>query len=229
MISVVVATCQDEVRFAQALAALVAAATEGVVREVLVVDRGGHPGAAAVADAAGCRIVAVTGELADGLRVAADQARADWLLFLSPEAVLEPAWQGEAMAFIDRAIVAGVGRSRAAVFRLGRMEPGGRARLGEWLAVLRTRLLAAPHAEQGLLVSRSLYRAVGGHRHLAALAEVDLARRIGRHRLVSLRARAVIGEPALASRGVLRAMRNGACLALFVLHLPPRLIGRLAA
>jgi hypothetical protein len=60
------------------------------------------------------------------------------------------------------------------------------------------------------------------------MADVDLARRIGGARLTVLRSRAVVrGESARS--GLFRSMRNAACLALFVLRLPPGFIGRLAA
>jgi glycosyltransferase involved in cell wall biosynthesis len=225
MISVILQTRDDEMGLALALSALVAAATEGVVREAIVVDRGSRDGTLLVADEAGCRIF--PDEDGDGLRRAADLARSDWLLFLSPSAALEAGWQSEVLAFIDRAIMAGDGRERAAAFRLGRVDAGFGARLAEWAAASRSRLLAAPYAEQGLLISRSLYRTVGGHRPLPAMADVDLARRIGRRRLRMLRSRAFVRLPPERA-GFQRTVRNAACLALFLLRLPPSLIGRLA-
>jgi hypothetical protein len=109
------------------------------------------------------------------------------------------------------------------------MEPGIRARLGEFLASLRTRLFAAPHEEQGLLVSSALYRRLGGHRDLPAFADIDLARRIGRRRLSLLRARTLVRAPRDPAPGLAGSLRNAICLALFILRFPPRLIGRLAA
>jgi glycosyltransferase involved in cell wall biosynthesis len=229
MISVIIATWDDETRLAMSLAALVPAAMEGLVREVIVVDRGSRDGTAVVADAAGCRFLEAPDLGTDARRLAAGEARADWLLFLPPGAVLETGWQSEAMGFLDAVIEAGTGRRAAACFRLGRMEPGLRARLGEVLASFRTWAFAAPHEEQGLLVSAALYRSVGGHRDIPAFADIDLARRIGRRRLSLLRARTLVrtqkeSEPPLSAR-----FRNAACLALLVLRFPPSLIGRLAA
>jgi glycosyltransferase involved in cell wall biosynthesis len=226
MISAIFATCDDEMRLAHALTALVPAATEGVVREAIVVDAGSRDGTLAVADAAGCRIIEEAG--ADGLRHAAEGARGDWLLFLAPASVLDPGWQSEALAFIDAAVIAGEGRARAASFRLGRVATGWRPRLAEGISVLRSRLFAAPCAEQGLLISREFYRSIGGHRPMAAMADVDLARRVGRRRLTILRSRAMVRQPSGESLGVMRRIRNATCLALLLLHLPPRLIARLA-
>jgi glycosyltransferase involved in cell wall biosynthesis len=229
MISVIIATRDDETRLAMSLAALVPAAMEGLVREVIVVDRGSRDGTAVVADAAGCRFLEASDPNKDARRLAAEAARSDWLLFLPPGAILATGWQSDAMAFLDESIESGAGRGRAACFRLGRMEQGARARIGELLAALRTRLFAAPHEVQGLLLSAALYRRLGGHRDLPAFAEIDLTRRIGRRRLSLLRARALVRAPREPEPGVPENLRNAVCLALFVLRFPPRLIGRLAA
>ena len=126
--------------------------------------------------------------------------------------------------------MAGTAReTSAATFRLGRAEAACRVRSAEWLASFRTRLFSAPYGEQGLLISRAFYRTLGGHRDLAAMADVDLARRIGRRRLTVLRAHAMVRRPDHGGSGLARTARNAACLMLFVLRLPPRLIGRLAA
>ncbi|MEO8668263.1 MAG: glycosyltransferase [Bauldia sp.] len=228
MISVIIATRDDETRLAMCLAALVSAATEGLVREVIVVDRGSRDGTGIVADAAGCRFFESTDD-AGGRRMAAEMAKSDWLLFLSPAAMLEQGWQAAAKAFLDEAIESGEGRNRAACFRLGRMEQGARARFAEFSAAFRSRILAAPHEEQGLLVPRALYRALGGHRDLPAFAGIDLTRRIGRRRLTLLRARALVRTPREETPDFGATIRTAACLALFVLRFPPRLIGRIAA
>ena len=229
MISAIFATKDVEMGLAHALYALVPAATEGILREVIVIDGGSRDGTRIVADAAGCDIVEGSGLVEDDLRLAADRARSDWLLFLSPHSVLDSGWQTEVLDFIGRAVETGRARSCAAVFHLGRSEYSSRARLAEWLATFRTRVLTAPYEEQGLLISRALYRSLGGHRQLPAMADVDLARRVGRRRLTLLRKRATVRQPRKESLGLVRAARNGTCLALFVLRFPVGFIGRLAA
>ncbi|SDB28954.1 glycosyltransferase [Bauldia litoralis] len=225
MITVILPTRDDEIALALALTPLVPAAVEGIVREVIVVDAGSRDGTLVVADAAGCTVVRGSGP--EALMAAVEEAKSDWLLFLSPSAVLDANWFGEVLPFIDRAMMAGEGSDAAAAFRHGRAESGFTARFAEWSATFRSAGFAAPYQEQGLLVSRSLYRAVGGHRTLPAMADVDLARRIGRRRLTLFRARAVMRRP--AGGGFFRGARNAACLAMFVMRLPPRVIGRFAA
>jgi hypothetical protein len=226
MITAILSTRDDDMGLALALSALVPAAMEGIVKEAIIADAGAGDSTLRVADEAGCLVV--PDDDGRGLGRAADRARGDWLLFLTPAAVLEAGWQNEVLAFIDRAAMAGEARRRAAAFRLGRVESGLAARSAEMAAMLRSRLLAAPYAHQGLLISRSLYQSLGGHRPLPAMADVDLARRIGRRRLWMLRSRAFVRERGEGT-GFSRAVRNAACLALFLMRLPPRLIGRLAA
>jgi glycosyltransferase involved in cell wall biosynthesis len=226
MISVILATRDNEISLALALSALVPAATEGIVREVIVVDRGSRDGTLIVADAAGCEVV--EDEDGGGLLRAATLARSDWLLFLSPNATLEIGWQAEVLAFIDRAVLAGAGRNRAAAFRFRRVDTGVAARLAELAAAFRSGLLAAPHEEQGLLISRALYRTVGGHRPLPAMAGVDLARRVGKRRLKILRSRVLVRDSGHRP-SLYRTARSAVCLTLLLLRLPPRLISRLAA
>ncbi|MBZ9934837.1 glycosyltransferase [Mesorhizobium sp. BR1-1-16] len=227
MISVIIPTRNDETALAHALAALVPAAADGIVREVIVVDGGSTDGTALVADAAGCRFVAGSGDIGKDLAAAAAGARSDWLLFLSPQVALEPAWQREAHDFIDRVQMSGE-TERAAAFRHARADFGFAPRFSEVMASVRARLFTAPYLDQGLLLTTRLYRDVGGHRALPGMVDVDLARRIGRRRLSFLRARAVLrGDGRTRQRAA--ALRNSACLALFVLRVPPRLIGRLAA
>jgi hypothetical protein len=105
MITLIIATRDDEEDLAHALAALAPAAMDGVVRDAIVVDAGSRDGTLEVADEAGCAVVRGSGAAA--LMQAAELARGDWLLFLSPAAVLEAGWPGEALGFIDRAFMAG--------------------------------------------------------------------------------------------------------------------------
>lgn len=227
MISVIIPTRDDETPLAHALAALVPAAADGMVREVIVVDAGSGDGTALVADAAGCRFLRGAGRPGPDLAEAARMARSDWLMFLSPQVALEPAWQREARDFMDRVEMAG-DPLHAASFRHARAGFGLRARLAEIAASLRALLLTAPYLDQGLLVTARFYRELGGHRDLPAMVDVDLARRIGRRRLSFLRARAVLRGDAPRRQGG-TVLRNAACLMLFLLRLPPAVIGRIAA
>jgi glycosyltransferase involved in cell wall biosynthesis len=87
MVSVLIETLDDEEALARTLASLVGGAIEGIVREVIVVDRGSTDQTAYVAEHAGCHFVA-----AGGLAAAIRQAKGDWLLVLEPGARLVDGW-----------------------------------------------------------------------------------------------------------------------------------------
>lgn len=193
MISVIIPTRNSEAELVHALSALVTAAAEGVIREVIVVDGGSADNTEKVADAAGCTWVSRAGSsrserLAHGASLS---RRGEWLLFLQPETLLESGWHHEVQAFIERASRAPNGPRMAASFRLRHEAFGLSARVSEIFAALRSRLLGMPYGNQGLLISRQFYQELGGHRPLPELEDLDMAKRIGRGRMVFLRAAAV--------------------------------------
>lgn len=87
MISVVIETRNDEDALARTLASLVGAAVEGVVRDVVVCDRGSTDQTARVADHAGC-VFLENADIVSGIR----HARGDWLMLLEPGARLDGHW-----------------------------------------------------------------------------------------------------------------------------------------
>jgi len=185
MLSVVIATQDSERALLPTLAALVAGAVAGFVREVIVADASSRDATVAIADEAGCRVLDLTLPRGTRLKTAAGMARASWLLFLQPDTVLEASWVEETKRFIEE-VELRKGPLNAGVFRPGPL--GSAAR--EMLALLRAALGAWPDPSQGLVIAKSLYDALGGHRDVPA-PERDLLRRLGRKRLVWLRTGAI--------------------------------------
>jgi glycosyltransferase involved in cell wall biosynthesis len=87
MISVLIETRNDEAELAHTLASLVPGAVEGVVREVIVCDRGSTDGTASVAEQAGC-IFLPDASTESGVRA----ARGDWIMVLEPGARMASGW-----------------------------------------------------------------------------------------------------------------------------------------
>ncbi len=219
MISVVIPTVNSERLLPRCFDSLITAAVRGVVRDVIVCDAGSADATLAIADAAGAHIV--HGRKGRGLQLAQGvaAAKSDWLLFLHPETALEPGWEAEAESFISQAAME---RPRAAVFRFALEDFGGEARRAEFKAVLRTSLFALPYGDQGLLIPKRLYQKIGGYRALADMEDADMVRRIGRRRLVSLRARAVnVARPHKS------AWRGLALLLLHAIRVPSGVLARL--
>jgi glycosyltransferase involved in cell wall biosynthesis len=219
MISVVIPTLNAERLLPRCFDGLIGPAVRGVVREVIVADGGSSDATLLIADAAGAHIVHTKAnrgaQFAEGARV----ARSDWLLFLRPETALEPGWDVEVESFLAQAQME---RPRAAVFRFALEDFGGEARRTEALANLRAALFALPYGDQGLLIPKRLYTKLGGFRALAEMEDADLVRRIGRRRLISLRARAVnVARPR-------QSMLRGVALTLLhKLRVPSRLLANL--
>jgi hypothetical protein len=186
MLSVVIATQDSERGLLPTLAALVAGATAGLVREVIVADANARDATGTSADEAGCRVLASTLPHGARLKAAAGVARASWLLFLKPGVVLEATWVEETRRFIEEVGPGKNAHVRAAVFRAA---PRRSATL-EALALLRAALTAWPDASQGLVIAKALYEVLGGHRNVPA-PEHDLFHRLGRKRLLQLRTGAI--------------------------------------
>jgi glycosyltransferase involved in cell wall biosynthesis len=184
MLSVIIPTQDSERALVATLAALVPAAMEGFVAEVVIADAGSRDDTAAVADVAGCKFRTLEGPLGKRLKTAAASARTPWLLFLRPGTVLDASWVGEARRFIERTSAqTRAAKTCAATFRRG--APAQPA-LGEALSLLAAALGARPRPQQGLIIAKRFYEDVGGHAEGAADPEADLIRRIGRRRLARL-------------------------------------------
>lgn len=88
--------CQDqEPELAQTLAGLVSGAVEGLVSDVVVLDRGSRDGTLRVAEAAGCRYY-LHWDMRDIVR----SARGEWLLLVEPGARLQHGWIEELSEYI---------------------------------------------------------------------------------------------------------------------------------
>ncbi len=227
MISVVIPTLNSDRSLAGTLSALVPAAVEGFVREVIVADGGSSDATATIADGAGVSFI--SGERSRGAQLSAGAraARFPWLLFLHADTVLDDGWMREASGFMH-AVDTGSRSPAAAVFRF-KLDDGGMApRSLEMLVQARCRLLRLPYGDQGLLISRALYNEIGGFRPLQLMEDVDIIRRLGRRRVVLLKTAALTSAQRYRREGYLRRMlRNGVCISLYGLGVSPERIATL--
>lgn len=224
MLSVIIPSLNAGPGLASALGALIPGVVNGLIREVIVADGGSTDATLAIAGDAGCTVIACPpgrgGQLARG----AGAARSGWLLFLHADTVLGPGWDGEVAQFIAN----DSSQAYAGVFRFALDDYSTQARRLEFMVAMRCRLLALPYGDQGLLIHRALYAALGGYRDQPLMEDVDLIRRIGRRRLIYFRARALTSAARYARAGYARrSLLNLACLSLYFLRVPPRLIARL--
>ena len=220
-ISVVIPTLNAAATLPDTLAALCSAAMLG---EVIVADGGSSDETAARAVAAGARVVVGPRGRGGQLAAGAAAASGNWLLFLHADCRLEPGWERAVDAFLR----APAAEARAGYFDLALDDPAPAARRLERLVTWRCRFLALPYGDQGLLIARRLYDAVGGFAPLPLMEDVDLVRRLGRRRLVRIGARCVASARRYRRDGfVRRPLRNLLCLLLYFIGVPPARIVRL--
>jgi len=184
MLSVIIATHESERTLVPTLAALVAGATAGLLGEVIVADAGSRDATAEIADIAGCRIISSNAPLGTRLKAAVGSTRTPWLLFLRAGTVPELGWIAAADHFMQATDTL-EDTMRAAVFRPPAAADLLRPGLSEVIALLRVALGGGPKPEQGLLIARRFYDAIGGHPEHAD-AEAALLRRLGRRRITML-------------------------------------------
>mgnify|MGYP001298876937 CR=1 FL=1 len=191
---------------------------------VVVCDGGSRDDTMAVAHRAGAALLSAARGRGSQLAAGAAAGRSPWLLFLHADTRLERGWHDVAARFVAEPANAG----RAGYFRLRFDTADPRARRVERLAAWRSAALGLPYGDQALLVARSFHDRLGGFRPLPLMEDVDIVRRIGRHRLVALDADAVTSARRYERDGWwARPARNLACLALYFAGIPPAAIRRL--
>jgi glycosyltransferase involved in cell wall biosynthesis len=169
-------------------------------------------------------VIAATRGRGPQLAAGAAAASGEWLLFLHADCRLSPGWE-EA---IERFVAAPDAAARAGYFAFALDDPSPAARRLERIVAWRCRKFGLPYGDQGLLIARSLYDAVGGFSALPLMEDVDLVRRLGRARLAPLDASAISSARRYRSGGyVCRPLRNLFCLSLYFAGVPPQRIARL--
>ncbi|MGE5268438.1 MAG: TIGR04283 family arsenosugar biosynthesis glycosyltransferase [Thiohalocapsa sp.] len=220
-ISVVVPTLDAAGELPTLLAAL---ADAPAIAEVIVSDGGSRDATAALARSAGARVIAAPRGRGMQLAAGAAAATGKWLLFLHADSRPVPGWQLAVEGFI----AAPAAVARAGYFALALDDESAAARRLEGIVAWRCRVLALPYGDQGLLISRALYEAVGGYAALPLMEDVDLVRRLGRRRLAPLDAALRTSSGRYRREGYLRRpARNLLCLSLFFAGVPAARIARL--
>jgi len=226
MISVIIPTLNAERLLVPTLGALIPATVDGLVREVIVADGGSTDRTLEIAEDAGAEMVHAEPGRGNQLIAGAAKARFPWLLFLHADTLLEPGWHREAAAFIER-----TEEDRrlpmAGAFRFALDDIGFRPRLLEAGVAARCALVRLPYGDQGLLIPARLYREIGGYCTMPLMEDVDIARRLGRKRIIMLHSRAITSASRYRRQGYARrVVRNLSCLAAYFLQVPVQTIAR---
>lgn len=195
----------------------------GLDLDVLVVDGGSGDGSVDMARGRGVKVIRTEKCRGTQLRAGGRAATGDWLMFLHADTRLDAGWA----AAVRRFAADPDNRERAAVFGFALDDECPAARRLEWLAAVRGSLLALPYGDQGLVIARRFYEGLGGFKAMPLMEDVDMVRRIGRRRLVTLGAKAVTSPRRFREGGYWRRpLLHLMCLSLYFLGVSPK---RLAA
>ena len=191
MLSVVIPTLNAEKSLTRTLAALIRPTVRGLVKDVVIADGGSDDGTLGIAETAGAKIVKAPKGRGTQLAAGAQAARGEWLLFLHADTVLQPGWDEEVETLLERLEKRGEkGTSFAAVFKFALDDFSFWARMLERVVAWRCWLFGLPYGDQGLLVSRKLYDALGGFDDVPLMEDVRMVQAIGKKRLSFLSAEA---------------------------------------
>jgi rSAM/selenodomain-associated transferase 2 len=212
---------------AKGLSATVASIEDrGMTTEILVVDGGSTDGTVELAKSLGARVLTAPSGRGGQLSAGATAAKGGWLMFLHADTILGPNWSKAATDFMASSKSAN--RTGYFNFRLDDGDPW--ARRLERIVAWRSRALGLPYGDQGLLMGQEFYTQLGGFYPLPLMEDVEFVRRIGRRNLVALEADAVTSADRYRRNGYpQRMVRNGFCLALYFLGVPPRIIAKVYA
>jgi rSAM/selenodomain-associated transferase 2 len=189
--------------------------------EVIVADGGSTDPTSLVASQGGAIFLETVRGRGRQLSSGAEAAAGDWLLFLHADTRLESTWVSTVNGFIADAD----NDFRAGYLRFALDDPARGARLLERVVAWRSRFLGLPYGDQGLLISRQFYDALGGYKRIPLMEDVDIVRRIGRRRLVALNSTALTSAEKYKRDGyIVRPLANLLLLGLYRVGVPPRYI-----
>ncbi len=212
MISVVIPTLNSERTLPETLSALIPAAVDGLVREVIISDGGSTDETRKIAEGCGAEFLIGASGRGGQLARGADRTKGSWLLFLHADTVPQGEWMREVADFAC-AVDQGKRPPAAAAFRFKLDDRGLKPRVLESLVSLRCRMLGLPYGDQGLLISKRLYLEVGGYKDMPVMEDLDLVRRLGRRRIVMLQSPAITSPERYKRDGYARrTLRNLMCL-----------------
>lgn len=177
---------------------------------IVVADGGSGDATVSVARRAGAQVVRSARGRAAQMNTGAAVLDAPWLLFLHADSRLPSATRAALVRFLDDPPP-----EEAAHFRFALADGGRFGRVIEVGQRLRERLTGLAYGDQGLLVSRRRFLALGGFPDLAIMEDVEAVRRLRRDGgIVRIDAPLLTSARRYVEEGPLRAWARNALLAI---------------
>jgi len=218
-LSIILPTLDAAENLGPTLAALTEGLGAGLIAEVIFADGGSKDDTRSIAEDVGAKFIVSPRGRGPQMAKGANHARADWLLFLHSDSILQPGWTKAVQAHLTKPESAGF-------FRLTFDDTTLPARIvGQW-ANFRARMYDLPYGDQGLLISRKLYESIGGFSDIPLMEDVDIARRL-RNKLRALPAGVTTSAAKYRRDGwIRRSFANALLLARYRLGADPADLAR---
>lgn len=194
-VSVVIPTLNAETALMACLSSLFDGVQARLIRELIVVDGGSTDSTVNLAREAGATVIETAPSRGHQLRIGCAQAQGDWLLILHADSQLSEGWCDAIQTHVQ-------GRD-AGYFKLMFEGGGMMASIVAGWANLRAWLFGLPFGDQGMLIPRSLYDAVGGYPDIELMEDVVLVRALS-GRLVPLDSELVTSSQKYRQQGWFR-------------------------
>ncbi len=192
------------------------------VVDIVVADGGSRDRTVDIAQGLGVRVVKTGPGRGSQMDRAAELATTETLLFLHADTLLPEGWYDAIKrALEDRDTVAGG-------FTLSIDSNRFAARLVEWGAAQRTRLLGLVYGDQAIFIRTHAFKRTGGFRGLPLLEDVDIIRRVRQLGRVAILKERVLSSPRRwQKRGyTITTIQNWLCLALYYTGVSPQRLYR---
>ena len=219
-LSIVIPTLNAAAALPQTAEALLAGATSGLIKELVISDGGSIDETLEVARELGA--VIATGSAGRGGQLARGVAAAsgEWVLLLHGDTHLAQGWEKVVFAHISQH------PRKAGWFRLRFRAAGFAPKVVAAGANLRSRILGLPYGDQGLLISQDVLAQAGGIPELELMEDVALARAL-RGRLRGLDCDAFTSAEKFERDGwIKRCLSNLGTLARYFLGATPEALKR---
>jgi rSAM/selenodomain-associated transferase 2 len=189
--------------------------------DIVVADGGSSDSTQAIARDHGVRVVSSARGRGRQLNAGAAALATSWLCVLHADVRMPEAPRAALRQAVDDGV-------DVAVWRLAIDAPEQWARVMEFGARLRDRVGGLPYGDQGLLVRRELFDAVGGYPDLPIMEDVALVRALARRCTIRrLDAPLVVSPRRWQREGPYRTwLRNTALLAAYLMRVPPQRLAR---
>jgi len=190
--------------------------------EIIVVDGGSSDDTVALAHAADVKVLVTDSGRGRQMNAGAAAASGGILLFLHADSVLPRSWNR-----LVRSALSEKGVS-AGAFELGLNAESPAFRFIERAANFRSRTLQTPYGDQGIFLTREMFRQMGGFPEIPLMEDLELVRNLRKQgRIAIVPERISTSARRWRKLGVLRAtLINQVLLAAYFLGIRPRVLSR---